>query len=594
MSGESIDLLWDESIDRLKGLVEEEKSHDPTKSVSINDAYHYFAKLYIKYSVILSELNSCYESSVQPQKRLDIKSTLEYVICRVINLRHLLVKWCPPNTDVASNGENQAPFPWEYFDLDRELKELCVSPAKLEVATPVFIKEDRNGTNRHRNSNIARLQRETFGSEIKQMDVKSWRVGIVNAGDLAFEGRGKLEVESSYYSESKGSKEVIPVNSPNQAAVKVQSIVRGHLSRKKTAIKKGWLDRVVGICSSSDAAESVELENSIVEIRQRRQKEQQHCRESYENDLHRLKDVVREQEGFTIQNELREERIRWITDQTISKNILPDSFEDFYAKDNPPDVKENGATSANTNEKKVDKIAKDKKGDRPADEGEAERPVLSAPQTLLDSINDCIRIYEERWKQRNLGPDRVKSQHHDIEMAKDLIIRGQVKAELTKNVDEVLLSNIQKIKAIQEASSKNLKSKKNDEKGLGKKAKGEKEGKKEKPLPGAILPGMQEMTVDAMLEVLVQNGLIFMPEGRIQNFIGGIENGRPTITSAEKQVRILSNVVLSPDSCSNAQQHLKGEMDPERPKCIPVKKGCHGLLHFASWIGVYQIQHSGS
>jgi hypothetical protein len=547
MSGESIDILWDESIDKLKRLVKEEKSHDPTKPVSINDAYHYFAKLYIRYSIILSDLNSCYESSVQPQKRLDIKSTLEHVICRVVNLRHLLVKWCPPNPDVASSGENQAPFPWEYFDLDRELKELCVSPAKLETTTPVFIKEDQNGTNHHRNSTIARLLRETFGSEVKQMDVKSWGVGIVNAGDFVFKDRSKLEVESPYPS---GLKEAIPVNQSDQAAAKVQSIVRGHLSRKKTTLKKGWLDRFVGLCSSSDAAKSVELENNIVEIRQRRQKEQQHCRESYENDLHRLKDVVREQEGFTIQNELREERIRWITDHAISKHMLPSSFEDFYAKDNPPYVKDNEATSAKENERKGEKIAKDKKGERPSDIGEAERPVLSAPQTLLDSINECTRKYEGRWKQRNIGSDRVKTQYHDIEMAKDLIIRGQVKAELTKSVDEMLLSNLLKIKAIQEARTTNLKSKKNDEKGLEKKTKGEKKGKSEKPLPGAILPGMQETSVDAMLGVLVQHGLIFVPEGhKIQNFIGGIENGRPTIKSTDKQVRVSYNVVLIPDSC---------------------------------------------
>jgi len=45
MSGESIDLLWNESIDRLKRLVEEEGSHDHSKPVSINDAYHHFAKV---------------------------------------------------------------------------------------------------------------------------------------------------------------------------------------------------------------------------------------------------------------------------------------------------------------------------------------------------------------------------------------------------------------------------------------------------------------------------------------------------------------------------------------------------------------------
>ena len=126
-------------------------------------------------------------------------------------------------------------------------------------------------------------------------------------------------------------------------------------------------------------------------------------------------------------------------------------------------------------------------------------------------------------------------------MAKDLIIRDQVKAELTKGVEEKLLSNILKIKAMQEASAQNSKSKNKDGKGQGKKANGKKAGKKEKPLPGSKLPGMQDMAVDEMLGVLVQHGLIFMPEGhRIKDYIGGFENGRPAISKTDKKVRILS------------------------------------------------------
>jgi hypothetical protein len=541
MSGESIDLLWNESIDRLKRLVEEEESHDQTKPVSINDAYHHFAKLYIQYSIIMSDLNSCYESSVQPQKRLDIKHALELAICRVINLRHLLAKWCPPNPDVTSLGGSQAPFPWEYFDLDKELIELCVSPAELEATTPVFFGEDQKEASQQRNSTIARLQRDAVGSKIKQLDETRWGVEVVTAG-AAFDGRSQSEDDSNHSSESK---QAISVNLPERAAAKVQSIVRGHLSRKNTASKKRWLDRFVGLRSSSDTSEVVELEKNIIDIRERRQQEQQYCQESYENDLHRLKDVVGEEEGFAIESELREERIRWITEHTISKNMLPGSFEEFYAKDNAPDDKENEAKSKNDEDQKGRKSAKDTeivtKDEKFAETEEVEHPVLGAPQMLLDSLRDCTQIYEERWRHRNVGPGRIKSQHNDVEMAKDLIIRDQVKAELTKGVEEKLLSNILKIKAMQEASAQNSKSKNKDGKGQGKKANGKKAGKKEKPLPGSKLPGMQDMAVDEMLGVLVQHGLIFMPEGhRIKDYIGGFENGRPAISKTDKKVRILS------------------------------------------------------
>jgi hypothetical protein len=56
----------------------------------------------------------CYDSMVHPQKRLDVKLSLELVIRRVIELKHLLVKWNLPNPDVrVEPGQKQNPFPWE-------------------------------------------------------------------------------------------------------------------------------------------------------------------------------------------------------------------------------------------------------------------------------------------------------------------------------------------------------------------------------------------------------------------------------------------------------------------------------------------------
>ena len=67
-------------------------------------------------------------------------------------------------------------------------------------------------------------------------------------------------------------------------------------------------------------------------------------------------------------------------------------------------------------------------------------------------------------------------------------------------------------------------------------------GKKEKPLPGAKLPGMKDMSVEEMLVVLVQSGLVCTPEAMtINDFIGGIENGRPNISDMDKQVRTFLN-----------------------------------------------------
>ena len=482
MSSESIDLLWNESIKALKQLVQEEEQHDEqSKHVSIDDAFRHFARLYVRYTIILSDLDTCYDSAVQPQKRLDIKSTLEHVICRVINLRHLLVKWCPPNPDVLSKGGgNQPPFPWEYLDINEVLAELSVPPSRLETSTPVFFMEDRMEATRRRNSVVAGMLQEKFEHEDGPVQEESRLVvpsAVVDDNVLGEASRKTEEPDHDI-----ASREASIENPPDQAATKVQSLVRGHLSRKKTIRDKKWLDSFVGLRNCTGRSGLDKLESNLGDIRHQRQQEQQYCKESYESDLYRLKDVVREEEGFAMQNALREERIQWITEHTISKNTLPDSFEGFYAKYTPPEDKENDSRQAGTSKQKDsakgvkdnDKKSKDKKS---VGTEEVEQPMLAAPQTLLDPLLDCIHLYEERWMHRSVGPDRIISQYHDVEMAKDLIIRDQVKGELTTGVEEKLLSNILKIKAMQESSTKKPKSKsKKDGKGKGKKGKGKKQG----------------------------------------------------------------------------------------------------------------------
>ena len=68
--------------------------------------------LYIKYMQIFKKLEACYDSMVHPQKRIDVKMTLELVIRRVVELRHMLVKWNPPNPDVTVDaGDQVRPVP---------------------------------------------------------------------------------------------------------------------------------------------------------------------------------------------------------------------------------------------------------------------------------------------------------------------------------------------------------------------------------------------------------------------------------------------------------------------------------------------------
>ena len=110
-----------------------------------------------------------------------------------------------------------------------------------------------------------------------------------------------------------------------------------------------------------------------------------------------------------------------------------------------------------------------------------------------------------------------------------------------------MLDNILKIKA-QEA--KTTKKSKKDGKGKGKKAKGKGKkagGKKEKPLPGCKLPGLKDLSVDQMLAILVQNGLVCCTpeEHTLNDFIGGFECARPKLPNLDKSKQVRSTVLYT-------------------------------------------------
>ena len=524
MSSESVDLLWDESIKELRQLVNEEKSIDESKRITINDAFRHFAKLYIRYTIVLSNLNKCYELSVQPQKRLDVKSTLVNVICRVINLRHLLVKWSPPNPDVLCKDGPQKHFSWEYADLSQSLRELKVSPSHFGTDTPSVFKEESVRHCCARNNLVLRLLRYRYGDELPLLEEKDWAVQPASASD-------PIEEEATECDADCDDKEIVSIeNNPDLSAIKIQSTTRTHLCKKKVTKERHWVGAFVGMKSEENDRDRVKLAKNLEVIRHRRKQEQTYCQEKYNHDLTRLKDVVKDEEGFRMKNDLKEERIKWITDQVVSKNAIPDSFEGFYVKDEPPpDDKDTGGKDMKKDSKK--KNGDDKKSKEKAAPIEVELPSMAGPSVLLDSLVENINTYESRWQQRNIGPDRIRSQRHDEELAKSLIIRDQVKSELTTGVEEKLLSNLQKIKAMSVADAK--KSRKKDvakgKKGKGKKAGGN--GKKEKPLPGAKLPEMKDMKVEQMLQELIESGLVCIPaQHTLNDLIGGFESQPPKIS----------------------------------------------------------------
>ncbi len=478
MSSESTDKLWCRSIDDLKKLVQEEETSESKDST-------FYATLYVQYNLVLRLGLKAYDATVQVQKRIDMKLTLEHLICRIISLR----------TRLQSSDE-----------IDSALISLKLSPAQLDVASPVMFKEGTSVSTR-----MAKLLGAAATTEDSVDSVDECRPAVDHEEHdetSITNTKSELDISSGNTDDKEDTANATITIDDKDAAAKIQALCRGRLVRKRTSDERIRLDNFVGMIRNSSKQEDIcELTSDIVGIHERRVQEQRYCQESYKKELQQLKEVVLEEEGFDIQSELREERIRWVTDQTVSKHELPDSLDDFYKE---MDISQTVNADDTTGSKDPN----------------------------LDRLKECIDIYEQRWKRRSVGADRIKSQSFDIEMAKSLVIRNQVREELIPGVDEKLLSNLQKIKATQESDKKKKKSSKKDKgKGKGKGKKDKKKGKKEKPLPGSKLPEIKDMKVSEMLECLIENDLIHDYDQHLstRDFIGSFEATIPPIDSDDTQ-----------------------------------------------------------
>lgn len=122
-------------------------------NVSAAEAFQHYASLYIKYLQIFRKLETAYDNMLHPQKRLDVKTILELVQARVVELKHALVRWAPRNPDLnpPKNKLPPFPFPWEYVNLDDIIVDLKLPPAMLEVPVAKYYVEDRQEDLKNRN-----------------------------------------------------------------------------------------------------------------------------------------------------------------------------------------------------------------------------------------------------------------------------------------------------------------------------------------------------------------------------------------------------------------------------------------------------------
>ena len=385
MANNTFDIMWQEAISDLGEQVRIEhvqanQQDDGAKKpaeISIIDAYQHFACLYIKYMQIFERLEKCYDSMVHPQKRIDVKMSLELVIRRVIELKHLLVRWNPPNPDVRVESGRQPAFPWEYINLDDILQDLKLPQKTMEVPVPRYFKEDNSEDHKQRDKLVKgymklKLQCDSFPVEDEQlgMDIPTIELTIDEALDAiqrnerGRQGKQRAKFVKELREEDKRRKNYSDNSmlemDPEIAAANIQRLFRGFFSRARAQIERDEELVFIGMRPKASNQGNGDLENDLKQAYKKRKQEQIDNKESYEKALEDLKDIVLEEEGPEMKDRLRDERTQWVTEQISESNEIPENLEGFYLMKNPPPVEEEKEEEGGKKGKKDDKKKEDK------------------------------------------------------------------------------------------------------------------------------------------------------------------------------------------------------------------------------------------
>eukprot|EP00968_Pinguiococcus_pyrenoidosus_P028722 scaffold8065_cov267-Pinguiococcus_pyrenoidosus.AAC.6 len=478
------------------------------------------------------------------------RRVLEMVMLRVLQLKHLLVKWNPPSPELQKPvGHEEEAFPWEYVNLDDLLVDLKLPPETLEVPIPRYFKEDNTAAIRHRDNIVSgymQLQLKVDSVWVEEADAVDefaepmtleQAIAVIQRNERGRQGKQRaLVVEDLRKDEKRGN---FAASSDGDmdievAAANVQRLYRGFVSRRFASQERETELAFIGMKAPPPKEDDLAVE--LQHVYEKRKHAQHEYQEEYVKAVGDTTEKLREEEGPEMRELLREERTAWITSRIEGTDgrppVFPEGLEDFYKDKEPTGEVKDGEDNAAEEAKKAkgkgddkgkgDKKGKGKKGKGKSSEPEEieKPPPLQAKTALTDAIMESVTDFETIWQDR----DEVANpeQRHDVKLTRDEV-RPNVLEEVRLQVDKMLVENLKKIKEQVDSKSKGKKGK--GKKGKGKKGKGKKgkkdKKKKQKPLPGDKVSELKNMDEDQMLGNLINTRLVntYVPH-KIKDFVG--------------------------------------------------------------------------
>jgi len=467
------------------------------------EALEYSVSMYLKYISIFRELEECFNSIVHPQKREEIKETIILVIGRLIYLSHNLAK---------DNQESSDPctFSSEYVSLSNHLKKLRILPYSIETPIPCFFKEDNEKIHAERNELIVEYTKMKLGVSsipVEGTDISDESdIGNQHQNpNLGNQGNNVIPILSNSFAKK--------CNNEKKSSIIIQRCFRAYSARLRERARSNREQLFIGMADTT--IRTYDLEQTLSDVYTKRKQVQRQNIKEYVGALENLKNIVREEEGYSMKSELSDERIRWVTEEIAYSNEIPDTLEKFYDK------------KCNTNEEvrvggmKV--LPKDSERKRERSSTNEKKDLIASidiPAHIVHALGELVTRHATSWN----GDLKLNNTTcFSPELAKDLIVRDQVRNEVLTTVDETLVLNLGRIRAINSKEKKGKRgktgSKKKRKSSKNNKQKGV--GNKEKPLPGSKIIELKKMDTAQMLSILIEHGIINTPDDiKIKDLIG--------------------------------------------------------------------------
>ncbi|XP_014355655.2 IQ and AAA domain-containing protein 1-like [Papilio machaon] len=465
-------------------------------------------ELRIRYTLLVSKLDTIYDQLLQPQKRLIVKRLLEACLGRLLEIKYDLVEL----------------YLSDYtYDDDEVLQKLQVTPQEAEPCIPQYFRREREEEIEIQRKFITDILTK-LGHEITKPPsivlTEQQAIIIIQSHERARQGRlrGQFMKEIRLLKE-KGRDQKGEMSAT--AATAIQRVWRGFITRRMTKKRKRAEQLLIGMeLPPYTESQAIKKAEEIKENRRARQKEHE---KEYQEALVAIEEQLRAQHTDKIKERIGDELRRWIAEYYERTNRLPEfpseegggSRAMFSRQGTGVESELSKSSPVSSKESKKSKESKDKKStktedNKTKDEIEDLHNYKCLNSSFLQDVINANEEFEDMWKFRDDYSDHERYQKDIIEREKMVLLEQ----EMRNMVDEMMRSELDLLQAAfdKDRAHKGKKAKKPQKKVRrgGKKSK----KKKEKDLT-------PDRTTESLFEELVANGIIRpYPIVKIDDYMG--------------------------------------------------------------------------